>query len=389
MPRRLKQGWIESYIQHVSQTTESPTKYHFWAAATVVAATLKRNVYVDRVEWKCYPNLYTILVGHPGIGKGSAMTPALTIGKKAGTINVLSDRITMEYVLERLSKGFPKINVTAQQSIKLGTESSALIVSPELSVFITASQFSITALTDLWDCREGVYQYGTRGKGEFNINEPCISLLGGSAQDWLVKSIPTEAVGGGFTRRVNFIFASKKSQKMAWPKNGNYDTFDLIEDLREISMLRGKFTFSFGAERLFERYHNSCEPNEFDDEASANFKASKDTNVLKLAQVLSASRGDSLYVTELDLQMAIQKVDEVNDDLRYVFRAVGESSIASASDKILRFIETKGYASRQDMLACNWRHVTSGDLDVVLATFREAGILGERNVGTKTLYFVK
>jgi hypothetical protein len=317
------------------------------------------------------------------------MTPAVSIGKEAGTINVLADRLTMEFVLQKLSVGFPKISPIGNQQIKLGTEASALLVSPELSVFITASQFSITALTDLWDCKEGVYQYGTRGKGEWNINQPCISLLGGSAQDWLIKSIPAEAVGGGFTRRVNFIFANKKDKKMAWPENGTYSTLDLVEDLREISLLRGEFTVSPGARKLFERYHNSCEPNEFDDEATANFKASKDTNAIKLAQVISAARGDSLCITELDLQMAIEKIDVVTEDLRMVFRAVGESSLASASDKVLRFIETKGFASRGDILYANWRHLTTNDLDVIIATFREAGTLGEKNVNSKTLYYVK
>lgn len=317
------------------------------------------------------------------------MNPAIAIAKEAGTINVLSDRITMEYVLEKLSKGFPKISTSGTQTLKLGTEASAMIVSPELSVFITASQFSITALTDLWDSKEGIYQYGTRGKGEWNINQPCLSMLGGSAQDWLIKSIPAEAVGGGFTRRVNFVFANKKEKRVAWPSLGKYGTADLVEDLREISLLRGEFNVSPGAKKLFERYHDSCEPNEFDDEATANFKASKDTNALKLAQIISASRGDSMLINELDLQQAIDKINDVSDDLKMVFRAVGESTLASASDKVLRLIETKGYASRSDILATNWRHMTSGDLDVIIATFREAGTLAEKYVGNKTLYYVK
>jgi hypothetical protein len=315
--------------------------------------------------------------------------PAISIGKQAGTLNIISDRVTMEYVMEKLSKGFPRITNIGNQTIKLGTEASALIVSSELSVFITASQFSITALTDLWDSKEGVYQYGTRGKGEWNINEPCVSLLGGSAQDWLVKSIPSEAVGGGFTRRVNFVFATKKDKRVAWPKAGSFGSQDLVEDLRNIALLRGQFTFTLGAERVFERYHNSCDANEFDDEATANFKASKDTNALKLAMIISAARGDSMIINELDLRLAIDKIDEVSDALRIVFRAVGESSMASASDKVLHFIEVKGYASRTDILGCNWRHITSNDLDVILATFREAGTLGERYVGNKTLYYIK
>jgi len=319
------------------------------------------------------------------------MHPALNLMKQAGTVNVLSDRITMEYVLEKLSKGFPRMHQSnnGQGTLRLGTESAALLVSSELSVFITASQFSITALSDLWDSKEGLYQYGTRGKGEYNIQSPCVSLFGGSAQEWLIKSIPADAVGGGFTRRVNFVLATKKDKKVPWPKAYISGPDDLIEDLRSISTLHGEFTFSGGARKLFERYYNSCEPNDFDDEATCVYKTSKWANASKLAQVISVARGDSLEINELDLMMAIQKIDEVVEDLKMVFRSVGESTLASASEKVLRFIETKGYASRSDILARNWRHMTSGDLDIIIATFREAGTLGERTVGNQTLYFVK
>jgi hypothetical protein len=324
------------------------------------------------------------------LGKGAAMNPAIALLKEAGTSNILSDRITMEYVLEKLSKGFPRIHSnTATQTLKLGTEATALIVSTELSVFITASQFSITALSDLWDSKEGIYQYGTRGKGEFNLNSPCVNLLGGSAQDWLVKSVPADAVGGGFTRRVNFVLATKKDKKVPWPKANPFGIQDIVEDLREISLLRGEFNFTPGARRLFERYYNSCEPNEFDDEASANYKTSKWANACKLAMIVSAARTDTKEINELDFQMATDKVDSVNEDLKMVFRSVGESDLASASDRVLRYIEIKGYASRHDILAVNWRHVTSSDLDVIIATFRESGLLHERVVSNKVLYYIK
>jgi len=334
------------------------------------------------------------------------MNPAISLLKQAGTSNILSDRVTMEYVLEKLSKGFPKISTSpssngagstsqvqsptlGQQSLKLGLEANALIVSSELSVFITASQFSITCLSDLWDSKEGIYQYGTRGKGEWNINEPCISLLGGSAQEWLIKSVPADAVGGGFTRRVNFVLATKKDRQVPWPKNGYNCNDALIEDLRHISLIRGQFSFTRGARPIFERYYRSCEPNEFDDEASAVYKTSKWANASKLAEVLSISRSDSLIINELDLQMAIDKVEDVAKDLKVVFRAVGESELASSSDRVIRFLEARGYASRAEIMACNWKNFTSNELDVILATFRESNMIGERQVGAKTLYFWK
>lgn len=389
MPRRCKCSWLEEYLRYVTVATESPIQYHFWSAATVISATLKRHVFFDRASFKLYPNLYTVLVGRPGIGKGAAMHPALAILKEAGTSNVLSDRITMEYVLEKMSKGFPATSVnTSNQALKLGFESNVLIVSSELSVFIGASQFTITALTDLWDSKEGTYGYGTRGKGEYNILNPCVGLLGGSAHQWLVKSIPSDAVGGGFTRRVNFVLGTVQSSRNPWPSMNHSAIRDkLVEDLRDIGSLRGEMTCSKEARPVFEKLYSECEPNEFDDEATAGYKTSRWANVLKLAMVITAARAESLQISKEDLELAITYTEQVAADIPKVFRAVGESTLVSATDKVLRFVETKGYATRQEILHALWRHVSSEDLDRIIVTMREAGYLGERCIGSKTEYF--
>jgi hypothetical protein len=396
VPRKLKHPWLEEYVRLFSATTDSPPRYHFWTGATAIAASIKRNVWIGGIariveEWKLFPNIYTVLVGRPGIGKGVAMNPAISLLKKAGTANILSDRVTMEYVLEKLSKGFPRMSpgVNGAGGMKLGLESAAMLVSTELSVFITASQFTITCLSDLWDSKEGIYQYGTRGKGEWNINEPIVSLLGGSAQNWLVKSVPADAVGGGFTRRVNFVLATKKETVPDTTGRPLIDKDDLVEDLRYMAQIRGQFSLTNDALKLLKIYHDSCDPNDFDDEASAVYKTSKWANAGKLAEIIAMSRSDNLVIEEEDLQTAIDKVEDVAKDLKIVFRAVGESDLASASDRVIRFLETRGFASRGDILAFNWRHFTSSELDVIIATFRESGMIGEKNVGNKTLYYWK
>lgn len=333
-------------------------------------------------------------MGRPGLGKGAAINPMIALLKEAGTSHILSDRITMEYALEKLSKGFPKTIATQipgspLQSIKIGTEASCLMVSTELSVFITASQFAITCLSDLWDCKEGIYQYGTRGKGEWNLNNPFVSLIGASAQDWLVKSVPADAVGGGFTRRVNFVFSSKKDRKVAWPqKNGSGSTQGLVNDLKAMSLLKGEITFAPNARSIFETYYYSCEANDFDDEATAVYKTSKWANASKLAMCIAVARDDSLVISKQDFELAIEKTEEVAEDLKIVFRAVGESPLVTATARVLTFIETKGYASRQEILAINWKHISDMDLDRIIATLREANVIEERSVGKRTLYFV-
>jgi len=371
-------NWIDNYVAYVSSASESPKQFHFWCGATAIAATLKRNVWFDRVTYKMYPNLFTVLVGRPGLGKGAALNPALSLLKEANTSNVLSDRLTIEYVLEKLSKGFPHTSISSAGGFQIGQDTSSLIFSPELSIFITASTITLPILADLWDAREGDFHYGTRHKGEYKIASPCVSLLGGSTQEWLVDSIPSSAVGGGFTRRVNFVLGKDKGKPIPWPSvNGSSSIrTDLVDGLRRIALLKGEFTFASDAKPIFEKYHAESSPKEYDDEATAHYRTAKWAQAVKLATCISASRSNSMVITKQDFEEATTKIEEVIKDIGYVFRAVGESDLVNAADKVLTYIERKGYASRQDILKANWRHVGTAEvLDVILSTLVQGGFV--------------
>ena len=348
---------------------------------------MKRHCWVDRGTYKLYPNLFTVLVGRPGLGKGAAVNPAMSILKEANTTAVLSDRVTIEYVLEKLSKGFPATGIASGGGIVFGQDASVILFSPELSIFITASQYTLPILADLWDSREGEFSYGTRHKGDYKIKNSCISMLAGSTQEWLISSIPNSAIGGGFTRRVNFVYAKDKSQSIPWPSMNHSNLRDnIVNDLRHISQLHGEFKFDNDAKAIFEIYYNTADPDEFADEATTAYTTSQAHHAAKLAMVLSACHRDDLIIGKDDINNAIDKIEQVKKTINMVFRAVGESDLVNAADRVLRFIENKGLASRSDILRSNWRHISAPDLDTILQTFTQGGLLLERQQGNKILY---
>lgn len=362
----------------------------FWSGATAISTVLKRNVYVGRGTYKLHPNLFTILVGRPGIGKGTAIKPAVKLMAEAKVANTLSGRITIEYVLERLSVGWPPPMVGG--TFKVGNESACMIFSTELSVFLGASPNTLPILCDLWDFDEGDFEYGTRHKGEFKIKNPCISLLGGSTQEWLISSIPSSAVGGGFTRRVNFVVANDREKLLPWPVVQNHSAVrdSLVQDLQSISRLKGEFQFAQDVRPLFEScYAVDSNPTEYDDEATTSYKTSLWAQVVKLAMCMSASRGDDLIITKADFQKAYNAIMTVAGNVPKVFRGVGESEFAVVTDKVLRFLEAKGYANRQEMIRALWRDATHEELDKIIATLEQGGIIYSYQQGRNTMYAVK
>ena len=75
-PRKLSMNWISSYAAALDPITEAPSAYVIWSAISVISAVLKKKVWVRRGTYKVYPNQYIVLVGPPGVGKGTAIHPA-------------------------------------------------------------------------------------------------------------------------------------------------------------------------------------------------------------------------------------------------------------------------------------------------------------------------
>jgi hypothetical protein len=163
---------------------------------------------------------------------------------------------------------------------------------------------------------------------------------------------------------------------------------DLVEDLRLLSQLKGEMKFDKAAESVFEDIYNTSDAGDFDDEATAAYKSSMWAHATKLAMVLSASERDDLLITKDHITTAVDAVKGIVKDIGMVFRAVGESTMVGAVDKVLQFIELKGYCTRADIQRALWRHISSSDLDVVLNTLTTGGLIDYKQTGNKIIYEV-
>jgi hypothetical protein len=134
----------------------------------------------------------------------------------------------------------------------------------------------------------------------------------------------------------------------------------------------------------------STHGDEFADEATASYEMSRPYHALKLVMCLTASRYDSMVINFLDMSSAIRMVDKCTEDLKKVFRSVGDSDMAAVMDKVLRYIETKGksgYVKRQDIMGALYRDVgNSQNLDLILGTLEAGHIIRTYQVGNVTTY---
>lgn len=377
----LTKSWLESYKDYVADT-ENPASYNEWCGISALSSTLKRNVYLYYHGIKFFANQYIVLVGPPGLGKGSSIIPAAHLAKEAGTVNYLSDRITAERIIEKLAEGFthPVISVTNGSVGALTTkEHTACILAKELPVFLGSSDWMHSLLCQLWD--ENEFEHQTKNKGNKFIKDMCVSMLGGCVPDYIRKLTKDTLapITGGFTARCIFVYATQKSQLISdgWGcPNGHKAqlSYNLIEDLKYISRIEGEMFLSDEAKNTWNiMYGTYGKPSEFESDALANFKSRVPSHVIKAALCISISESDNRIITDAQLQRAIALVEEVRNNVDITFRAVGESPLAVAQDRVMRFIEQRGVCSHKEVLKYNHKHITDEQLKQIMYVLEYIG----------------
>jgi hypothetical protein len=394
MARVLKKPWLEAYRDYTSDT-ENPLNYNTWCGISALSSSLKRNVFVWYQNIQYYPNQYIVLVGPPGIGKGRAMRPALEIAEEAKSANFLYDRWTAEKIIERIAEGFVNPIVTAQGAT-FTKEHVATIVAKELPNFLGASDWMHTLLCQLWD--ENRFDHQTKNKGSNVIKELCVGLLGGCVPEYIrnLTKDKMAAVTGGFTSRTIFVYASEKSKKLSrgWgAPNGNKSGMftDLVTDLNYMRALKCDqkigMTLTKEAEDYWDiKYDEYNTVGEFESDALKNFNARVPSHVIKTAISLSVSESDNLIITKQHLEQAAALVEEVRDNVDITFRAIGESPLAVAQDKVMRFIQTRGLCTRSEILRYCHRDVTDEQLSSVLKVLLSINFIAEKTLGKQLMY---
>jgi hypothetical protein len=392
MSRQLKKPWLEAYLEYVADS-EAPEDYRLWCGISAIGAALKRKVCVKRGFIDVYPNQYIVLVGPPGVGKGTAMNPAISLVKEANVAHYIEDRATAEAIEETLATGFAatgKVGTFGNVNI-MGIEHAATAVAPELSVFLGASDWMLQFMCTLWDKNE--FSYATKKSGSTTIKDNCFSLLGACTPDYIrkINKDSMAAVAGGFTSRTVFVYANKKAKTIAWPLPATALVAmkkDLVDDLRTIATLNGEFSWDDDAKDCFIDFYNNTDANidEFESEVLINFRARMWSHVVKNAMILSVSESDDLVIKLHHISESIRLINKVFASLDVTFRGVGESNLADATDRIMKFIEKKHQCSRSEILRANWKHITDEDLTRVLMSLCVMGFCREKTVGSSLHY---
>ena len=363
--RKCSKSWIDSYVDY-TRDQESPTAFHHWVALSLISAAIGRNIWIPRVKYTTYPNLYVVLVAGSAKCRKSV---SISIGRDIlnglkEPPTVFAQKITTEALIEALE-------LTKKNDACFG-----LICASELSVFLGSDAIKsgiIPTLTDLYDSpKEWVYH--TKGRGKETLKNVTLSMLGASTKDWLRTSIPVEAIGGGFTSRVIFVFEDAPSKLVLFAEDQKHDEQlkqTLIHDLEIMRKVYGAIEFTPEARELSWAWYEDESCTIHEEKVDGYFGRKHDT-MFKVATILSLSESNNLLIEKRHIEGALNLLERNEKHLNTVMESVTSTSLGGNADKVFQIVKKFRKIKHSDLLQKCWRYAVATDFQEIIRTLLES-----------------
>lgn len=397
MAKRALPDWLSAYLKY-TEDTEPPKSYHTWIGIASVASALQRKVWLRWGHEIIFPNIFVILVGPSGrCRKGFALNIGKEIMSSVSTISLTSESITQEALIRHMKNS---LNNFIMPGGEVKFHSSITCISPELSVLLGQNDIRLLAhLTDWYDSHEK-WTYETKGAGIDELHGVCMTLIGGTAPDWLQSMLPQEAIGGGFTSRCIFIVEEDKEKIV--PEGAFGETEQklgqaLKQDLEIISNLSGELTFTEDARNFYINWYTKQEEEvkdgkmPIDDPRFYAYTDRRATHLRKLSIIMAMSNKESMelgMIQEADIAKALRVLSAAEKKMPKAFGGLGKARYSEATHRILEYVIHRRRVSRQEVLRMFYRDVDTYILRVVEEVLESMGVISITvDTRTKITYY--
>jgi len=337
--RRLS-SWIEAYEDY-TEILPSPKLFRKWVAISFVAAAMERKIWVRTMGSALYPNLFTILVGPPGIGKGQAIHLGEIILRSVPGIVVGPSDMTAASMIDALNEAVRKVVLIGNPPL---LEFNALtVISRELGVLIPAWETSMmNNMTDIYD--GFTIDQKRRGKDiRIKIPNPQINLLGACTAAYLNEVIPAGAWDQGFISRTIMVYSGEKMIRDPFIDDNMVATVgrfhnDLLHDLKSVAATIGQMAFTTPAALAIKAWIKSgCAP-EPQHQKLQFYNARRIAHLLKLCMVASISRSNDKIITIEHYSEALNWLTEVERYMPDIFKSMISGGDSSAMEEAWNYV---------------------------------------------------
>ena len=190
--------FIEGYKHHL-RFVQGPPQFKDWAALWTLSAAVERRVWTVTLGSECYCNLFILLIGPSGCGKGVTIGTSRALVASLGSDRLGASTMTGAY-LQNLVKANQR-NFINPETKEPAPFNAVNIISNEMAVFFPAYDTELMAgLTDMWDCKDFSSGRITEDR-TFATERTCLTALFASAPVHLFELLPVTARSCGLSCR--------------------------------------------------------------------------------------------------------------------------------------------------------------------------------------------
>jgi hypothetical protein len=376
------------------QELESPVNFWYWSTLAAISAIVKDNVYLDRGgAFKTYPNIYVMLLANSGMKKGPPVAFAKRLVQSVNSTKIISGRSSIQGIMKELG------TAVSQPGGHVNKKATAFIVASEFTSSLVNDPAALTILTDLYDRNWNPGEYASLLKMEsYKIQAPTISLLVATNKAHFDDFVTNKDFKGGFIGRM-FVIAEKNVNKLnplIRPMINKPNEEGWVNYLKEVSQLQGEFRPIADTEAgdIFEKWYHDfygrVNLDKVEDETGTIQRYGD--SVLKVAMLISLSKRKDLVIDKEDMEEAIKRCGLFIGSVRQAtFGKSGKSSMADQKTLIIKELldRPNNQISRAILLSKYWMHFEGHELDTMIQSMEQAGLIMSGSVGNQIIYGLK
>ena len=341
-----------------------------------------------------YPNLYTLLVSPPGVGKSQAISVVHDLWTRTPELKMAPDNVTKASLLDFLEEAKQVKMLTSTEMIQYH---SLAVAASEFGVFVPAHDLEfLSALNHIFDNPPSYKETRRTTKKTLDIVNPQLNVIAGTQPAFLSTLLPEAAWGMGFMSRQLLIYSGEPlTVELFSFEVSNKDHRDaLIKDLREIGKLFGQFQFDQEAKAAITEWNNSGRQPVPEHSKLAHYNARRIIHVLKLCMVSSISSRTDLLVTRNDFERAKAWLIDAETRMPDIFRAMVLKSDADVLQDLLIYAwemynkANKKPIHKSRIVGFLQTKVPAEKILRIIETAELSGLL-EREFGSDSLYIPK
>lgn len=381
-------AWLDELLE-VTDEAETPRQWITWGGLAAISAVVSPNVYLDFNFYKLSPNIYTLLIGDSGLGKGLAPYIARTLVDYVGTTRVIEGRNSIQSIINELSRTKSKPNAEPLKDAR------GFICSGEIANLFIKDPNALTILTEWYDVHyAGNWKNTLKGDGTGvvealkNVN---VTLFGAASPTHFKDFISERDIQGGFIGRTLLIFANKKHRfnSLIFPTEKRFDD-KAVEYfgayLKQLSQIRGKFQWEENAARAANDWYINYQETKGEDKTGTSNRM-KD-HIMKIAMLYSLSRDPELVIKLPDFERALDTCTKLTVNVNKALIGKGNQTLAPATALVIKELLQYGKVNKSTLLRQHWGEMDIFDLDKIQLTLLGAKAITVEVEGPDTFYVI-